>query len=109
MAVVNMHKEVTEKGEKGSIYTEDITLTGAGTSDTYILPAGAVYAICGRQENGVVSFSNDNPALIRAEDASVEWFDWDGAALINLAVTAFKFTWASGTARTVITVRTTWV
>ena len=94
--------EHSRTGDKGAVYYQKLQIT-SGESGIYLIPIYNIYAIGARQENGYLSFTMDSKAEIEA--ATAIWEQWDGLSEISKAITAFKFTWESGTATAAVTIK----
>ena len=89
----------------GAVYHQNLTLTDGEFSDTITLPPQNVTSLAAYQDgDGNLQFTIDSCSSIEAETAV--WYDWDGIANINLAVTGFRLKRTSGTVTAHRTVRT---
>ncbi len=101
--IVIMKRLGVGAGETGGVWSQEFELT-AGESNVFRVPYEEIYAIGCEQTNGELQFTFDTDEKIEADTAVFS--DWDGSSLINLAVTAFKFVWSSGTATAKIIIKT---
>jgi len=89
----------------GAIYSVKVVVGSGLTSDEYISPIQSIYAISlNFTGTGIVYFTNDSPATIRAGTAV--YAAWDGSSEINLGVTGFYVESTTGEVTLRITVKT---
>lgn len=88
----------------GAVYEAVISVLDQATSDFYIIPTQAIYAILHRiTGTGKIYYCNDSKAVIEAGNAV--WVEWT-SGLVNLAVTGFKVASTSGVVSATVVVKT---
>lgn len=107
MAIILM--EVVERDgvqpNSGALYYTGLSLSAGTYSDTYRIPLKDIYAIAAEiSGDGVLQFTNAPLSVL--DGGSPVWGDWDGSALINLGLTAFRLKRNSGVVAASVTVKT---
>lgn len=109
MALLPMERvRLGEHNDRGEWYNTTVSLAAPGTSDYYLLPVRPVLNNIGVEltgaGTGVIEFTFATEAELVADTAT--WTAWNGTAVINPAVTAWRLrsTLGAKTARVMVKV-----